>query len=193
MASKKLPEDPRDLYVYSDTDLSVREVAAYYEGIAGCSVDRLESRCTEEKWRDLRRNHRDIVAEKVAEKTAEKMAERKSAKLSDLNDQAIKRTETLIKISESKIKEHIEGDKITLSAKDIRTLTQNIIDLQHEIRLYNNFNPKDPVNEPPPPPEDPNKIDLGPDPLIGALEISAKLDWADYDMTQEEADEAEDA
>lgn len=65
--------NPRDEYVYSLEDITIKELAEKWKGKPGCSFRRLLDRSTEEKWVQKRQEYRIKIAKKqnlLIEKTA---------------------------------------------------------------------------------------------------------------------------
>jgi len=170
---KELPADPMDLYIFTDKPVTLHQLAALYKGKEGCSLHAIVTRSRSENWRELRRHAAKNIQKTINKKVVEKIADKKSNVIAKLNGDAIDVTQKLLKINMAKLQENIHNGHVALSPKDLRALTQNIIDLNHELRLYNNYQPDKPVEV------TPEITDQNSDPLLDALGVSAESDWAD--------------
>jgi hypothetical protein len=158
MAKKsKLPEDPRDHYIYSENKISLKELSKLYRGKRGCSFSWLKKRCGSEGWEVLRTRYHAEKDQKTREKILEQTSEKKAKTLSQLNEEHSKRVQNLIKINEQILKQAMSQEidqetgeirtVIAMSPSDIRRITASIIDAQNAERLYHNFAPKSPIED----------------------------------------------
>lgn len=141
--------EARTLYVQSE-NLAIEELARQLEGIEGCSYSSLEKLCTAEDWPRQRREFWAKVQQKADAQASTQIAKKRAKGLEQLNDEAIKRTELLLKINEQRLNDGIQKQpdgtsKITLSPGDLGKITRTIMALQHELRLHHNFEPDKPI------------------------------------------------
>lgn len=153
MKKGDLPKDPRDYFVRAESELSLGELAKVYKGRKGCSYGQICRRSAAEKWvsqRDVFAKERRI---KTDEKTIEKSSEQQSKTIHQVNDEALKRADMLTKINEELLKSYFVVEKqadgsetksLKCTARELRQVTQTLIDLEHAKRLFLNIEPNKP-------------------------------------------------
>lgn len=182
---KDRPNDPKDYYVQSGQRVTIAQLAKIYKGVRGCSESRLHRRAAEEGWSKERQEFKRRTAEKTIEKTAEIVAKRSAKNLADLNIQHLEEVNTLKSYFKQLLKQGVidsqddHGNlvrKVTLTAKELRSISQSLLDLAHAERLFNNYPAMQPVEFP----DQVNEIDALQDPILDALSLSLEDDWNDY-------------
>ena len=186
---KELPEDPRDYYV-ANPKLTIADVAKVYKGQKGCSRQNLEIRSTNEDWvkarKELKKRARKKSDEMVIEEMAARDANRTISALTRINCKHNKRIEWLFSINEQYIKQHLVekeegGFTVLFMGQDWRRAVQNETELMEFERLVNNL----PMNKP-----GEEIVEETVNKILGALEKTAKQDWADH-AKPTQADEPE--